>query len=116
MEPSEIFRIILLILLIVCAVGAALSKKLLTTVIIFMSYSGIMAIVWALMQSPDLAVTEAAVGAGVSSVLFFMCLRRLGQTDRKKAEANTSGEDEGEDAGEVESEEEKDAVGGEGRK
>ena len=37
----------------------------------------IMAIMWMLMQAPDLAITEAAVGAGVSSLLFFLVLRRI---------------------------------------
>ena len=29
-----------------------------------------MAVLWSLLQSPDLAITEAAVGAGVTSILF----------------------------------------------
>lgn len=87
MDPIEIFRVILLFLLVCCAIGAGFSRKPFVSVIIFMSYSGMMAIVWALLQSPDLAITEAAVGAGVSTVLFFMCLRKVGGmegTDRKK--------------------------------
>lgn len=74
---SEALRIILLILLIVCSVSVNFTKTLLQAVIIFMSYSSIMCILWVLMESPDLAITEAAVGAGVSSALFFMTLRRL---------------------------------------
>ena len=73
------FKIILLILLIVCAIGVNLTKRLLPAIIIFMAYSTIMAVVWALLESPDLAVTEAAVGAGITSILFFLTLRRLGR-------------------------------------
>ena len=36
-----------------------------------------MAILWLLLQSPDLAITEAAVGAGVTSILFFVALKRI---------------------------------------
>ena len=36
----------------------------------FMSYSSVMSILWFLLESPDLAITEAAVGAGVTSLLF----------------------------------------------
>ena len=75
----EVFKIILLILLIVCAIGVNLTKRLLPAIIIFMAYSTIMAVVWALLESPDLAVTEAAVGAGITSCLFFLTLRRLGR-------------------------------------
>ena len=77
MELTEIFRIILLVLLIVCAICVNLTGNLLAAVIIFMSYSSIMCLVWLLMESPDLAITEAAVGAGISGVLFLLTLRRI---------------------------------------
>lgn len=73
----EIFKIILLIFLIVCAVSVSLIKNPLLSVIVFMSYSLIMSIIWFLLESPDLAITEAAVGAGVSSILFFVTLRKI---------------------------------------
>lgn len=85
MSLEEIVRIILLILLVVCAVGVNLTKTLLEAVIIFMSYSSIMCILWILMESPDLAITEAAVGAGVSGVLFLMTLRKIRETDEDDA-------------------------------
>lgn len=73
----DILRVILLLFLLVCAIATAFSKKLLNTIIIFMSYSLIMSIIWVLLESPDLAITEAAVGAGVTSVLFFLALRKI---------------------------------------
>ena len=39
---------VLLIFLIVCAIAATVSKRLITTVLIFMSYSVIMSIIWIL--------------------------------------------------------------------
>ena len=73
----ELFKIILLVSLIVCAVSVAFTKDLLTSIIIFMSYSLIMCVIWVLLQSPDLAITEAAVGAGVTSLLFFVTLKKI---------------------------------------
>ena len=75
---------LLLIFLIVCAVAVSISKNLLNSVIIFMSYSLVMAVIWVLLRSPDLAITEAAVGAGVTSVLFFLALRKIGQIGHEK--------------------------------
>lgn len=68
---------ILLAGLLICAVAACLNKNLLISVIIFMSFSCIMAVIWMLLESPDLAITEAAVGAGVTSVLFFVTLKKI---------------------------------------
>ena len=91
MELTIIFRVILLVLLIICAIAVNLSKSLLQSVIIFMSFSSIMCILWILMQSPDLAITEAAVGAGISGTLFLMTLKKLRMEDRE----GTAEEDEG---------------------
>ncbi|MBO5303373.1 MAG: DUF4040 domain-containing protein [Lachnospiraceae bacterium] len=73
----EIFKIILLVLLVVCAISVSFSKNLLNSILIYMSYSLIMSMIWILLESPDLAVTEAAVGAGVTSVLFFVTLKKI---------------------------------------
>lgn len=72
------FEGLLLIFLIICAAAAVTSKRLITAVAVFMGYSLIMSVLWLLMQAPDLAITEAAVGAGISSVLFFVVLRKVG--------------------------------------
>lgn len=73
----QMFINILLAFLILCAIAASLSKNLLNTILIFMSYSLVMSIIWILLESPDLAITEAAVGAGVTSVLFFVTLKKI---------------------------------------
>ena len=74
-------KILLLVLLIACAVSVNLTKTLLQAVLVFMAYSSLMCVIWVLMESPDLAITEAAVGAGISSVLFLLALRRIRQVD-----------------------------------
>jgi len=50
---------------------------LLTSIVIFMAYSVIMSIIWMILESPDLAITEAAVGAGVTGVLFYITLKKI---------------------------------------
>ena len=70
-------RIILLVFLLVCAIAVSFSKNLLISVVIYMAFSLIMAIIWLILESPDLAITEAAVGAGVTSILFFVTLKKI---------------------------------------
>ncbi|MBQ1169813.1 MAG: DUF4040 domain-containing protein [Oscillospiraceae bacterium] len=82
-----IFEYILLAFLVVCAISVSFSRNLLNSILIFMSYSLVMSIIWILLESPDLAITEAAVGAGVTSLLFFVTLKKIhamqeeGETD-----------------------------------
>ena len=68
----ELLNIMLLVFILVCAVSVSLTKDLLTSLIIFMSQSLAMSVIWILLESPDLAITEAAVGAGVTSLLMFV--------------------------------------------
>ncbi len=73
----QIFTYILMGFLVVCAISVSLSRNLLNSILIFMSYSLVMSIIWILLESPDLAITEAAVGAGITSVLFFVTLKKI---------------------------------------
>ncbi len=82
----EIFRIILLVFLVICSIAASLTKNTLISVVIFMSYSVIMSVLWAILKAPDLAITEAAVGAGVTTVLFFVTLKKIRLIKDKEAE------------------------------
>ena len=73
----------MLLFLIVCAIAVCLTRNLLTSVIIYMGYSMIMSIIWITLESPDLAITEAAVGAGVTSLLFFLTLKKIHAIDAR---------------------------------
>ena len=72
-----VLEYILLVGVIVCAIAAPLCKRPLASVIVYMALSLMMAVLWSLLQSPDLAITEAAVGAGVTSILFFLTLKKI---------------------------------------
>ena len=83
-----LFQSILMGFLIVCAISVSFSKNLLNSILIYMSYSLIMSIIWVCLESPDPAITEAAVGAGVTSILFFATLKKIHaiQIDKEKEE------------------------------
>ena len=94
---------LMLVFLIVCAIAVCLTKNLLTSVVIYMAYSMIMSVVWIVLESPDLAITEAAVGAGVTSLLFFLALKKIHAIDarnevrRRHAQSKRGGDDDGEE-------------------
>ena len=67
----------LLGLLVICGVCTCLSRNLLVSLVIFMAYSLIMSVVWALLMAPDLAVTEAAVGAALTPMVFIIALKKM---------------------------------------
>lgn len=84
----QILIICLLVLIIACAVAASLARSLMATVVIFMCQSLAMCIVWITLQSPDLAITEAAVGTGIDSLLLLVTLKKIHAIDEQKEAAH----------------------------
>ncbi len=79
-------EILLLGFLIICALAATFVRSPMITVITLMAYSVIMSVIWLTLEAPDLAITEAAVGAGVDTVLFFVVLKKIKELHRTKKE------------------------------
>ncbi|MBE0417925.1 MAG: DUF4040 domain-containing protein [Coriobacteriia bacterium] len=79
---SVTFDILLLLFLITTALAVARAKDLLAAAIIFSSYSLVMCLLWQHRGAPDVAMTEAAVGAGITTVLFLVAIART--TRREK--------------------------------
>ena len=73
----EALSVLLLIFVLACSISVSLTKDLLTSIIIYMAQSTAMVGVWILLRSPDLAITEAAVGAGITTLLMFVTLKKL---------------------------------------
>lgn len=80
-EMSRLFDAGLMILLVLCALAVVRTKDLLAASIVFSAYSLVMCLVWDHRGAPDVAMTEAAVGAGVTTVLF---LAAISKTVRKE--------------------------------
>ena len=85
-------EIALLGLIVVCGIATCVTKNLMVSLIIFMAYSVLMSVIWALLKAPDLAVTEASVGAGISSILLFITLKKL--RDMRENAGEPAGEEE----------------------
>ena len=75
------FDVLLLLFLIGAALAVARAKDLFAAAIIFSSYSLVLCLLWQYRGAPDVAMTEAAVGAGVTTVLFLVA---IGKTTRRE--------------------------------
>ncbi len=71
-----ILDLVLLLFLVVCALEVMRTEDLLSAVIIFSAYSMVMAIVWQQLNAPDIAITESAVGAGITTMLFVAAISK----------------------------------------
>ncbi|MCW8141191.1 MAG: DUF4040 domain-containing protein [Planctomycetota bacterium] len=69
---------LLLAVVVVTAVGVVRARNLLVASVLLGIYSLVMALIWTAMQAYDVALTEAAVGAGISTLLLIGALIRTG--------------------------------------
>ena len=72
--------------MIAAAIGAILTKSLLVSIILSGGVSLIASLVFLLMGAPDVAMTEAAIGSGLTTVVFLYAMARSKQVDDEEAD------------------------------
>ena len=85
---TDFIELFLLGMVVVCGIATCVSKNLMVSLIIYMAYSVIMSVIWGLLKAPDLAITEAAVGAGISGILLFVTLYQIVKMRREHEKKN----------------------------
>src|SRR6056300_1615420 len=88
---TEIFSVFLLILLVITAAAAIRTTNLFVAVMLMGIFSLLIAINFFLLDAADVALTEAAVGAGISTVLFLGALAFMNEQERKQAPKRLAG-------------------------
>lgn len=82
--------LLLALTLPVVALGVLLARDLFQAVVIFIAFGLLMALIWVRLQAPDLALAEAAIGAGLTGVLLLDALGHLQpRTDRHPVRTHT---------------------------
>lgn len=71
-----VLNVVIVVFLIVCALAIGKIKDLVGAVILFSAYSLMMSVLWLILKTPDVAITEASIGAGVTSILFFAVISK----------------------------------------
>ncbi|MEA4860636.1 MAG: hydrogenase subunit MbhD domain-containing protein [Sphaerochaeta sp.] len=77
-------NILLLSLILALGVYSLLAKDLLHSVIALSAISMLSALLFTILRAPDVAITEAAVGAGVSTVIFVWAIRHTQRRDKEE--------------------------------
>ena len=76
MDYMGIIVIILTIILILAAIFVVKSKDLVAAVVASAVVSLIASIYFYILQAPDVALTEAAIGVGLSTIIFMITIRK----------------------------------------
>jgi multisubunit Na+/H+ antiporter MnhB subunit len=82
MELTLLFDLILLSTLICLAWLLLASTDLFRAVVLFIAFGLLLALAWVRLGAPDVALAEAAIGAGITGALLLIGLGQLGSTER----------------------------------
>jgi multicomponent Na+:H+ antiporter subunit B len=82
--PISVIEAALFAFVLVTAVTTALLRDVLAAVVVFAAYSLGMAIFYAVLLAPDVAMTEAAIGAGVTTLLLLLTLAKTVRPSEKR--------------------------------
>jgi energy-converting hydrogenase B subunit D len=77
MSAALAFDLLLAVLIVVSALRALTTPRIGQALIAFVVFGLLMALAWVRLEAPDIALAEAAVGAGLSGVLLFDAWRAL---------------------------------------
>ncbi|SDJ44662.1 multisubunit sodium/proton antiporter, MrpB subunit [Halovenus aranensis] len=75
------FEAVLFAFVLTTAVATALLRDILAVIVVFAAYSLGMALFYAFLLAPDVAMTEAAIGAGVTTLLLLLALVKTSRPD-----------------------------------
>ncbi len=79
--------LIAVVVMLVAALAVLMLPDLVSAVAALAVVSLALSLLFALLHAPDVALTEAVVGAGLGSLLFALILRRMGLTGRSGGDA-----------------------------
>jgi uncharacterized MnhB-related membrane protein len=81
-----VFLVVMAILLIMAAIYAVIQKDLLYAVLATGVISVILSIFFYLLQAPDVAITEAAIGIALTTIIFVITIRNTTRNEDEYTE------------------------------
>jgi energy-converting hydrogenase B subunit D len=86
---TTIIIIVLGLIMIVAAILAIYLKNLVSAIISAGVISLLASIIYLIMAAPDVAMTEASIGSGLTTVVFLYALNRIKKMEKNKLETET---------------------------
>jgi len=80
MTELQVLFVIVPVLIVVCAVLVARFKDLLHAVIALGALSLLLAVLFYMLQAPDVAIAEAGIGAAITTAVYIFAIRATKRT------------------------------------
>ena len=93
------FDILLVLTLLWLAWQLLSSTDIFRAIVFFISFGLLMSLVWVRLRAPDVALAEAAIGAGITGPLVLSALRRISRFHKEERRLGLSGKRERDEIG-----------------
>ncbi|BEP29949.1 Na(+)/H(+) antiporter subunit B [Helicovermis profundi] len=70
---------LLSLVMVITAIWVVITKSILKAIIIFAVVSLVSAVSFIFMHAPDVAITEASIGAGITTAIFILSYKRISE-------------------------------------
>ena len=80
----QLLVLAIVLVMLICALAVFMVPGLMDSLIIFSVLSLGLTVLFVLLRAPDVAMTEAAVGAGLGSLMFALVIRRVTPPEQEK--------------------------------
>ena len=74
---------VLAILMIIGAIWVLLTPKILQAILVFSVVSLVASILFLFLHAPDVAITEASIGAGITTAVFLLSYKRISNDEKE---------------------------------
>ena len=95
MSAGLVLDTLLVLILLWLAWAALASRDLFRGIVLFIAFGLVLAMAWARLGAPDVALAEAAIGAGLTGALLLATWGRLPGGNKKPAAGEESGDEDG---------------------
>jgi energy-converting hydrogenase B subunit D len=90
-----VLDLLLVLILLWLAWAALASRDLFRGIVLFIAFGLVLSMAWARLGAPDVALAEAAIGAGLTGALLLATWGRLPGNDKQPDEGEEQGEEHG---------------------
>jgi energy-converting hydrogenase B subunit D len=99
LSPGLLLDAVLVLVLLWLAWASLSSRDLFRGIVLFIAFGLILSMAWVRLGAPDVALAEAAIGAGLTGALLLATWGRLPGRRDEAADGEADGEDDGGDQG-----------------
>ena len=83
MTPMYILNMLIILGIVICAILTVTLKKTISCIISLAACGAFVSLEFILLQAPDVAIAEAAVGVVLTTIVFVVGLKKTGGGDEK---------------------------------